>query len=266
MPEGARMCRGLIGIFLAIALVPPCQADMAGQLEALRPAFLEGGGSPKALAQVHCFLQKHGKEIFRSKNLTDKESELQQRCNHKTLRLQNERAIAIVDYTQFSHRPRFYLFDLRGGRLHFLHTAHGRYGDTDRANAVVSYEPKRNSVRRAVHFSNDFGSNASAGGFYLTGDEYIGKYQRSLVLHGLEEGFNDNSCGRTTVIHKSSYITDGATARMSSGCPMVAVNKLNFVVDSLVDGALVYLYTPVEAALGVESCGRNLLLQGAAAR
>ncbi len=258
------MCKGIVGIFLLIVMASPCLASMEEQIEALSPAFLEGGGSPRALAQVRCFLNKHGKEIFRSKKITNNDADLEQRCNHKTLRVQNERALAIVDYTKLSDRPRFYLFDLRGGKLHFLHTSHGRYGNTHRANAVVSFEPKRNSVRRAVHFSNSIGSNASAGGFYLTGDEYIGLYQRSLVLHGLEEAINDNSCGRTTVIHRSSNITEGATARMSSGCPMVALSKIDFVVDSLVDGALVYLYTPAEAALGADSCGRNLLLQGAA--
>lgn len=33
---------------------------------------------------------------------------------------------------------------------------------------------------KAIHFSNAIGMNATAGGFYLTGDEYSGQYGRSL--------------------------------------------------------------------------------------
>jgi len=79
------------------------------------------------------------------------------------------------------------------------------------------------------------------------------------VLHGLEQGFNDNACKRTTVIHKSGMVSENATRRMSSGCPMVSRERINQVHALLGEGALVYTFTPDEASLADGICGKNLL-------
>lgn len=214
------------------------------------------GGPAKALTQLRCFIRTHGFKRFAIKPSGD----MADRCEVRPwLALENERGVAVVDYTAPSDRPRFFLFDIHNKMVHALYTSHGRYGDTSRSNTKLSHNPKRNSVLRGIHFSNQPGLNASAGGFYLTAHEYQGSYGRSLVLHGLERKINDNSCLRATVIHPSSQITERSTNRMSSGCPMVAHSRIDQVVETLRDGALFYSYTPKEALLAEGICGRNLM-------
>lgn len=222
----------------------------------LAPQYNRLGGPAKALNQLRCFVRSHGFKRFAIKPSGD----MAERCEIRPwLALENERGVAIVDYTAPSDRPRFFLFDILRQEVHALHTSHGRYGDTSRSNTKLSYNPKRNSILRGIHFSNQPGLNASAGGFYLTAQEYVGSYGRSLVLHGLERGINDNSCLRATVIHPSSHITESSTHLMSSGCPMISRSRIDQVVETLRDGALFYSFTPNEAQLSDTDCGRGLL-------
>lgn len=232
-------------------------ADMLASVESLQPAFLKAGGSKKTIEQLKCFIRKHGNETFATKPL---KGEISERCNTPArIAIDNPRAVAIIDYTMLSNRPRFFIFDFQAKKIEALHTAHGRYGDTPRNNTVLSMKPKRNSILKAVHFSNEPEMNASVGGFFLTGDEYQGHYGRSVILHGLEGDVNDNACQRATVIHRSGYISADWTGLMSSGCPMISREKINWAVDTLKRGALIYMFTPVEEALSDNDCGRNLL-------
>lgn len=221
----------------------------------LAPRYQALGGPVKALAQVRCFIKSHGFKKFHPKPAGD----MAERCNARAeIALESERSVTIVDYTAPSNQARYFLFDLYNNTVRALFVGHGRYGDTLRTNTRLSMSPKRNSILRAVHFSNEPGLNASAGGFYLTGMEYEGVYGRSVVLHGLEGDVNDNACLRATVIHSSSKITENSTDLMSSGCPMVARTKIDYVVDSVRNGTLFYSFTPAEAALTESDCGRNL--------
>lgn len=223
-----------------------------GQLAA---KYTELGGPAKALAQVRCFVRNQAFKKFHPKPAGD----MSERCNARAeIALESERGVTIVDYTAPSTQPRFFLFDLYNNTVRALYVGHGRYGDTPRTNTKLSMSPRRNSILRALHFSNEPGLNASAGGFYLTGPEYEGVYGRSVVLHGLEGDVNDNACLRATVIHSSSKITENSTDLMSSGCPMVARTKIDYVVDTVRNGTLFYSYTPAEAALAETDCGRNL--------
>lgn len=233
-------------------------AELDAGIVQLSKQFVDAGGNPKALSQARCFLQSHGQTVFRPRAVAGELGE--KRCNLKeTIQLTNYKSIGIIDFTKNSDRPRFFIFDLTNNKVHALHVGHGRFGETDRENTVLSDDPKRNSILRVKHFSNGVGSNASSGGFFLTGHEYEGGYGRSRVLHGLEQGFNDNACERMTVIHKSGMVSENATRRMSSGCPMVSRERINQVHALLGEGGLVYSYTPEEAALPDGTCGRNLL-------
>jgi len=226
-------------------------AKLAGQ-------YSQVGGDLKALSQVRCFLKTHGQDIFRPKQVAGPLGV--ERCNLKeTIQLTNYKSLAVINFTKNSDHSRLHIFDLTNGKVHALHVGHGRFGQTDRDNTTFSEQPKRNSILQVKHFSNDKGSNASAGGFFLTGHEYEGSYGRSRVLHGLEQGINDNACERTTVIHKSGMVSENATRRMSSGCPMVSRERINQVHALLGEGALVYTFTPEEASLSDGICGRNLL-------
>lgn len=236
-------------------------AELDAGVASMAAAYEKAGGNPKALAQLRCFLAKHGAEVFAPKPVV---GELAERCNQRNeIKIENFKAVGVIDYTKLSDRPRFFIFDLEAKKVQALHVGHGRFGDTNRGNTQFSDNPKRNSILKVAHFSNTPNSNATAGGFFLTGQEYDGAYKRSLVLHGLEKDVNDNACFRTTVIHKSSMITETATKRMSSGCPMVAQTKIAYVLKAMSEGALLYAYTPAEAALGADECGRGLLKSGA---
>lgn len=232
-------------------------ADMDRSLEALAGAYNREGGTPKALKQLRCFLKKHGEGNFIPKVAG---SDMYFRCNmRQSIAMTNQDQVAIIDYTKTSNLGRFFIFDLKNRKLQVLRVAHGRYGDTDRLNDRVTYNPKRNSVLKIVHFSNVVGSNASASGFYLTGHEYVGQWGESLVMHGLERNVNDNACERATVIHKSASVTSSSVNAMSSGCPMVPVNQIRNVLNTLREGTALYVYSPAEAALGDDQCGRDLL-------
>lgn len=244
----------LIAIAPLVAFADLTQIDQS--LQALTGAYQRAGGSPKALKQLRCFLKQHGSSSFRPKIVS---GELGIRCNsQRVLQINNEAYVALIDYTETSNLGRFFIFDLKNRRLQVIRVAHGRFEDTPAKNDRVMYNPKRNSVLKAVHFSNRLGSNASAGGFYITGFQYKGMWGDSLVLHGLEKDFNDNSCERATVIHKSENVTGFGVEAMSSGCPMVAPNELPAVLRNLREGTALYLYTPVEASVSESTCGRGL--------
>lgn len=230
--------------------------DMDRSLEILAGAYSREGGNAKALKQLRCFLKKHGDANFIPKIAG---SEMAFRCNiRQALSVSNRDHVAIIDYTKTSNLARFFIFDLKNRKLQTMRVAHGRYGDTDRLNSRVMYNPKRNSVLKIVHFSNVVGSNTSASGFYITGHDYIGQWGPSLVMHGLEKNVNDNACERATVIHKSASVTSSGVNAMSSGCPMVPLNQINNVLSLLREGTALYVYSPAEAALTEDQCGRGL--------
>jgi len=223
-------------------------------LEKVRAAYLTAGGGAKAFDQLTCFLRKNGNYEFRTKA-----SPGNGRCDRKTIARKKKWVVSLIDYTKPSDQKRLFLLDLKNGKVKALHVSHGRFGETLRSNRQIRMKPKANSILKAVHFSNEMGKNASVGGFYLTGGEYEGAYGRSLILHGLEKNVNDNACARAVVIHKNHIVNDRGANIMSSGCPMVSNRHIDAVIDTLKSGSLIYMYSPIEAALSADSCGRNLL-------
>lgn len=226
------------------------------KMKNLESKFVKKNGSLKAFKQMKCFIERYKNRKFHTKpadNMAD-------RCNQeRTIAVENDEVFVIIDYTLKSNNPRFFLFDLESNKVKAYHVSHGRYGNTARSNTKISYNPKRNSILQALFFSNSLGSNASSGGFYLTGQEYMGNYGRSMVLHGLEGDINDNACRRATVVHPSSKVTTSATKIMSSGCPMLSRSQIDEVINETKEGSLFYIYTPAEAKQVDGECGRNLL-------
>lgn len=246
-----------LGLTLLLSLEAKANGLLVS-LNKLEKQYLSLGGNRKAFQQLRCFITRHGADGFSPKPVG---GEIAERCNAvDRFSIINDRGVALIDLTKLSNKPRFFVFDFKAGAVRAFYTAHGRYGETPRSNKTVKTNPPGNSILRAVYFSDVPGMNASVGGFFLTAEEYKGMYGRSMVMHGLERDVNDNACVRATVVHKSSYISDQATRLMSSGCPMVAPHRLNYIVDTLKDGALMYIFTPVEAALSDDVCGRNLWL------
>lgn len=140
--------------------------------------------------------------------------------------------LALIDFTKPSTEKRFCIIDLQRKRVLFRsHVAHGR-------NSGDNY---------AVSFSNQPGSYQSSLGFFRTGNTYYGKNGYSLLLEGLEPGVNDKARERNIVIHGAAY-ADPSFARArgrlghSLGCPALPPAVSRQVIDTLKNGALLYIY------------------------
>lgn len=217
-------------------------------------------GNLKALSHMKCFVEELKEKRFSTKR--PEESYYDKRCNSlDTLELGEERFMTLIDYTKPGTKRRMYLIDLHTGKVEAMGVAHGRY-----KSGYLKLKTKRNynSVKWAKYFSNTPGSNAPSSGFFLAGQEYEGKFGRSLILHGLEEGINDNACSRAVVIHKHLLVSKRRAYVMSSGCPMVSHSNIDKVINALKGeqegislkdpGGLVFIYGPREKNWNFGSC------------
>jgi hypothetical protein len=93
-------------------------------------------------------------------------------------------------------------------------------------------------------FSNDFGSNATSNGAYLTADFYHGKYGLSMRLHGLDWS-NNNAMERAIVVHQAWYAeadmigVHGKLGR-SEGCFAFGRDSHFEVMRTLGEGRMIY--------------------------
>ncbi|HEX8554732.1 MAG TPA: murein L,D-transpeptidase catalytic domain family protein [Sphingomonas sp.] len=146
-------------------------------------------------------------------------------------RLAHRDRMAIVDFTAGSSKPRFHFVDLASGKSDSLLVAHGSGSDP----AHTGY---------LTRFSNDFGSNASSEGAFVTRDYYVGKHGASQRLIGLDPT-NDNALGRAIVIHSAWYAnkdilaTRGVLGR-SQGCFAVGEDDLDQVFARLGVGRMIF--------------------------
>ncbi len=219
------------------------------------------GGDPKTLSHVQCFFERYENESFSAKDPDN--SAFKTRCYSKPeLVLGAKRTFAIIDYTKPSNIRRMFLVDRKTGGISTMAAAHGRY-EAGYLNRTLSHN--ENSVRHARYFSNEPGSNAPSSGFFFAGQDYEGKFGRSLALHGIEPGVNDYACERAVVIHKHTLVSKNKAYVMSSGCPMISRSYLDHVVHILRGttgpnlslqkaGGLVFIYGPREKAWESGSC------------
>jgi hypothetical protein len=140
-------------------------------------------------------------------------------------------SIGIVDFSQPSSDPRFFVVDLMSGNVESHRVAHGRGSDPDHSGFVE-------------RFSNDFGSYATSNGAYLTGDYYDGKYGLSMKVRGLDWS-NYNAEPRAIVIHNAWYAEDdmiplhGKLGR-SEGCFAMSRQSQYDVMRRLAGGRMIY--------------------------
>ncbi|MEI7491275.1 MAG: murein L,D-transpeptidase catalytic domain family protein [Bacteroidota bacterium] len=148
-------------------------------------------------------------------------------------KLRNPGILTIADFSQSSKNKRFYVIDLQHRVLLFnTYVAHGRHtGD-----------------EFAKHFSNVSGSYQSSLGFYITKEKITGSsVGLSLILDGVEKGFNDNALKREIVIHGADYATESfirKTGRLgrSYGCPALPPGLVRQVVDIIKEGSCLFIY------------------------
>lgn len=222
------------------------------------------GGDPKALSHLACFYDQYSEKTFDVGPIELPEN--RERCQPKSdLKIERHRVVALIDYTKPSDVRRMFLIDRKTGGITTMAVAHGRY-KAWYLNFKLS--ENKNTVKWAKYFSNDLGSNAPSSGFFIAGQDYQGKFGRSLALFGVEPGINDRACDRNVVIHKHKLVSKDKAYYLSSGCPMVAPSQIDHVIQLLKGesdedvnltraGGLVFIYGPREKAWASGACPVN---------
>ena len=148
-------------------------------------------------------------------------------------KLRNSGILTIVDFSQSSKNKRLYVIDLLHKVLLFnTYVAHG----------------KKTGEEYATHFSNVLGSCESSLGFYVTKEQITGSSTGlSLVLDGMEKGFNDNALKREIIIHGAKYATENfirKTGRLgrSFGCPSLPPDLIKPVIEIIKEGTCLFIY------------------------
>jgi hypothetical protein len=101
----------------------------------------------------------------------------------------------------------------------------------------------------ARYFSNISGSYKSSLGFYITREKIMGSgVGLSLMLDGIEKGFNDLARQREIIMHGAEYATENfikRTGRLgrSFGCPSVPPEMIKPVVETIKEGTCLFIYT-----------------------
>lgn len=148
-------------------------------------------------------------------------------------KLKNEDLLTIVDFSQSSRKKRFYLMDMKHGKLlQNTYVAHAKNSGVDKANS----------------FSNIVGAEKSSLGFYVTKGTYTGKHGLSLRMEGLDKGFNDNAEKRAVVVHGADYVNAGrvlsAYMGRSQGCPAVPMEDYIQIINRIKGGSTLFIYYP----------------------
>ncbi len=145
---------------------------------------------------------------------------------------------AISDFSLHSSLERMWIVDLLSGYLlGNLHLAHGEATSSPYDDAW------------AVDFSNISGSHQSSLGMMKGAESYYGAYDYSMRMDGLENGYNDNVRSRAVVVHgwtgsRPEYVQYYGSVAPTWGCPAVDDREIQWVVDTLKDGALLFFWYP----------------------
>lgn len=99
--------------------------------------------------------------------------------------------VLLVDFRIPSDQKRLWVVSNRRVKVH-CRVAHG----------------KNSGENITRHFSNDFESNMSCMGSFVTGEAYTGEKGRAMRIHGLEKGINDHAFERGIVFHSGDYISN----------------------------------------------------------
>jgi hypothetical protein len=127
-----------------------------------------------------------------------------------------------------------HVVDLKSGKLLF--------------NNVVAHG-KNSGDEFAERFSNQPNSHKSSLGFYITGGTYIGSNGYSMILNGMEKGFNDKAKDRAIVMHGAAYANDnvlrmGQRLGRSFGCPALPERLNKKVIEQIKGGNCLFIFYP----------------------
>jgi hypothetical protein len=142
--------------------------------------------------------------------------------------------LTVIDYSRPATEKRLWVVDLRTrGVVDTEYVAHGE-GSGD--------------ALEATRFSNRDGSHQSSLGTFLTGDVFFGVRGRSLELHGLEAGINDNAYARGLLIHGTPYVSEARALRgtqgLTEGCAGVPARSAKRLIGLIAHGSVVFVWYP----------------------
>lgn len=142
-------------------------------------------------------------------------------------KIANQNYLSVINFAARSTQARFFIIDMKTGKVWAIHTSHGKGSDPD----FDGY---------ATAFSNTSGSNKSSLGIYKTAETYTGAHGLSLRLDGLSST-NSNVRARAIVIHGATYVEESAVVQgRSLGCPAVAMANRDKVIAELKGGSIIY--------------------------
>lgn len=142
--------------------------------------------------------------------------------------------ITVADFSKSSTENRLWVIDLKAKKvLYNTYVAHGQGSGNE----------------YATQFSNVDNTHASSMGFFVTGGTYNGKHGNSLRLNGMDKGYNDAALRRAIVMHAADYVNDGiikGQGRLgrSWGCPAVAPELAQPIINKIKDGTCLFIYAP----------------------
>jgi len=132
--------------------------------------------------------------------------------------LRKDRAI-VIDFRKSLLQERLYVIDLN-------------------ENNFILSSPVSHALRSgflyATNFSNEINSFKSCTGYFITDNEYTGKYGKSMRIQGLEKGKNDNTWQRAIVFHD----TELPLPLYSNGCFVTNEDINDRMVTLTKDGCL----------------------------
>lgn len=139
--------------------------------------------------------------------------------------------VGIADFGLPSSVPRFHFVNLERNEVKSFLVAHGTGSDPEHDGWLKS-------------FSNEYGSNATSRGAYVTWEWYYGKFGTSMRLGGLDP---DNSMAfeRAIVIHSAWYAEPEMVGKWgklgrSNGCFAFSSADLPHALLHLSGGRLIY--------------------------
>jgi hypothetical protein len=146
----------------------------------------------------------------------------------------NKQYITIIDYSMPSSEKRLWVLDIKNQKVVYnTYVAHGK-------NSGENYSTK---------FSDSPKSQESSIGVYVTKGTYEGHNGNSLVLAGLDKGFNDLAESRRIVMHPAPYVDEnilenyGRIGR-SWGCPALNPQIAQPIINTIKGGSVMLVYYP----------------------
>jgi hypothetical protein len=148
--------------------------------------------------------------------------------------VKNDSLLTIIDFSRPSSADRFFVINM--------------YSNTLVCKSLVAHGRNSGDLF-ASRFSNRIQSYQSSLGFYITGGSYQGGQGYSLILNGVDTGYNDLSRARSIVIHGADYATQNYVGRYgrlgrSFGCPALPPDISKSVINLIKDGTILFSYYP----------------------